>query len=156
MKKKPVFYKEFKKWLKTNKTVFKDDLYTQLINVNKEDIQLDKWTVETILFTKQNGIDFDYSQFDINLEGKETTIEILKEVFNAFGLNKEFKHYWKFLEALIEYREEGVKDSSKEWNILNKYWKWTKNLFDKNFENFNNWILITNKIVYTKQKGYNL
>ena len=157
MKKNKNFDSKFKKWRKGQKLIFKDDMYTQLVNTNNKTITLDKWFVESIVFAVLENIDdFDLSVWNLDTLKSKKPIPLLKEIFKEFKQEKNFVDFWPYLEELVKYRENGKKDFDEEYIILNKYWTWVKQLFESNIEGFNNWILIVNKNVYKKQKGYKL
>jgi hypothetical protein len=157
MKKNTAFDKNFKKWRKGQKLIFNEDMYTQLVNTNNKGTTLDEWFVEKVVFAILEDIkDFDLSTWNLQKIKTKEPISLLKQIFKEFGQEENFKNFWQYLKELIEYREEGIKNFDQEFIILNKYWNWTRYLYDRNVEGFNNWILIVNKYVYVKQKGYRL
>ena len=157
MKTNTEFKKSFSKWKTSHDLIFKDDLYTQLVNTNNNTTTLDKWFVEYILFAiLEKRKDFDLSIWGLKSVKEKDPIKILQIIFKEFGQEIPFKKFWPFLTKLIEYKNNGEKDMDVEYDILKTYWKWERELFDKNFEGFNKWILLVNKNVYKKQKGFKI
>ena len=157
MKTNTEFKKSFSKWKTSHNLIFKDDLYTQLVNTNNKTVTLDKWFVESVLFAiLENREDFDLSVWGLESIKDKDPINILKAVFKEFGQEEPFRKFWPFLSQLLEYKNKGEKDMDEEYAILNTYWKWERELFDKNIEDFNKWILLVNKNVYKKQKGFKI
>ena len=156
MKKDKTIFNEFKKWSKDKSFIFSEDLYTQLLNINNS-YRFDKWYVEMILFSlfTDNGKEI-WKDHNLSFKKDDNVVNWLKEIFNKLTDINVFEKFFVFLDYYLEYRNKGEKNMKVEYEILNKYWDWVNELYEKNIEGFNKWILTVNKIVYIKQKGFRL
>ena len=156
MKNDKQILKQFNSWRKDKTFIFKDDFYTQLVNTNN-DVKLDKWTVEILLYAITEGIEtFDLQLFDIKTTSAKKPVKVLKHIFKSFGLERPFEKYWDFLEQYLNYREKGQMTNEEQFDLMNVYWVWVNDLFDLNSPEFNKWIILSNRYIYKKQKGFNL